>query len=171
MNITGTQISPAFKQKLIIDPKIYRFAQGHEVKELENLKRRYQNNKIDGNLQVALFRKARIYDAMVKENGYQVEAIKNSEEKSVSAREIIDYLRQKLTPKEGELNPPFLLLNKLFNEIRQCKTGKMVIFVIDFALFCDFFRSLFVNIRKRLHFFQSRSTMTSIRPDMRESGR
>lgn len=100
MNITGTPISPAFKQKLIIDPKIYRFAQGHEVKELENLKRRYQNNKIDGNLQVALFRKARIYDAMVKENGYQVEAIKNSEEKSVSAREIIDYLRQKLTPKK-----------------------------------------------------------------------
>ncbi len=100
MNITGTQISPAFKQKLIIDPKIYRFAQGHEVKELENLKRRYRNNKIDGNLQVALFRKARIYDAMVKENGYQVEAIKNSEEKSVSAREIIDYLRQKLTPKK-----------------------------------------------------------------------
>ena len=100
MNITGTQISPAFKQKLIIDPKIYRFAQGHEVKELENLKRRYQNNKIDGNLQVALFRKARIYDAMVKENGYQVEAIKNSEVKSVSAREIIDYLRQKLTPKK-----------------------------------------------------------------------
>ncbi|HIU87199.1 TPA: hypothetical protein IAD52_09555 [Candidatus Spyradomonas excrementavium] len=100
MNITGTQISPAFKQNLIIDPKIYRFAQGHEVKELENLKRRYRNNKIDGNLQVALFRKARIYDAMVKENGYQVEAIKNSEEKSVSAREIIDYLRQKLTPKK-----------------------------------------------------------------------
>ena len=100
MNITGTQISPSFKQNLIIDPKIYRFAQGHEVKELENLKRRYRNNKIDGNLQVALFRKARIYDAMVKENGYQVEAIKNSEEKSVSAREIIDYLRQKLTPKK-----------------------------------------------------------------------
>lgn len=100
MNITGTQISPAFKQNLIIDPKIYRFTQGHEVKELENLKRRYRNNKIDGNLQVALFRKARIYDAMVKENGYQVEAIKNSEEKSVSAREIIDYLRQKLTPKK-----------------------------------------------------------------------
>ena len=100
MKITRTQSSPVFKQKLIIDPKIYRLAQGHEVKELNNLKRRYKNNKIDGNLQVALFRKARIYDAMVKENGHQVEAIKNSTEKSVSAREIIDYLRQKLTTKK-----------------------------------------------------------------------